>query len=780
LFQFSWLDIFGLSGEGIEMKIIHVRFKDGFGAAWLRKIVAVAVSFLIIISMTGTLLAVDNLIDHHGLVLTNPRLFIIYWGGDWSNGFQDATSGLSSYKYQSYLENFLNTIGGGSWIATQKQYRNATSPPNVISGIWVDIVNPLPTNPSEGQIEEEVRRAAEYFNVSSDPQAVYLIALPPGHQDLPDKVNGSGAWHSWAFNNNIFNKRDYPYITLPYNPPGWGANLVNASFDSSGHGIFDGVSIVVGHEWVETLTDPRDEGWYDDIWDNLNKDGGETGDKCNKGGFHNIAAGGDYFAVQPLWSNNDGGCVLAGTPTKDQSPTSYDFAYVARYTLAGPTIVQLTNNGDIDLPFFSTQPWFLTGANAGDFLLYGNTCKKFLPPTASCYVDVYFRPTDFGPRQAVLGITVPNYIAGGNTTTLNGQGVSQWFFVDPPNETGIVLGNSLIHNSTNSAPVQLRNTGAIPQLIQNVGLGGTNPSDFHVLRNDCTGRELGPSESCAVVLSFTPTATGARQAEMEFTDAAGNAFSVPVLGTGLGPVGQLSATEIIFDGIKYNSDGVTTGAEIPVTGALEQAITLTNIGQSPLQVNGVEATGDFAPGSNGCALPLQPNESCVIQVRVVPTQFAFQSGTLMIYDNTSDSPHEVKLTGSVDAPIASLVKDELRFGSVQVGSMSSPQTVELENLEGEAPLQIQSISATGDFTATSDCPIQLAIGRCTITVTMKPTATGLRNGRLVVVDNAPQSPQMILLLGTGLPGNCNDKNNGKDKSKGKGHDKGKCRGHDKG
>jgi hypothetical protein len=246
---------------------------------------------------------------------------------------------------------------------------------------------------------------------------------------------------------------------------------------------------------------------------------------------------------------------------------------------------------------------------------------------------------------------------------------------------------------------------------------------------------------------------------MDVTGAPGETFSIPVMGKGLGPVAQLSTTSLSFDDGYYNG-GAVAGGPIPVAGNAEQEITLTNSGQWPLEFQAVEATGDFALANNGCSQPLQPGDSCVIGIRLTPTHYQMQSGSLLIYDNTSDSPHEVTLTGSFGAPLASLRPDEmqfganpipedLQFGNVPMGITGSPQKVLLENLEGDVALHIQSITATGDFTAASDCPEDLLIGKCNITVTMKPTAAGRRSGMLVVTDNAPDSPQQISLFGTG-------------------------------
>ena len=90
-------------------------------------------------------------------------------------------------------------------------------------------------------------------------------------------------------------------------------NSVNVVSDSFGHGVFDGYSIVVGHEYAEAITDPDNfagvqDGWNDDQTN-------EIGDKCAWTDLGNVSMNGHTsFAIQPLWSNrsfdaNGQGCV---------------------------------------------------------------------------------------------------------------------------------------------------------------------------------------------------------------------------------------------------------------------------------------------------------------------------------------------------------------------------------------------------------------------------------------------------------------------------------------
>jgi trimeric autotransporter adhesin len=99
----------------------------------------------------------------------------------------------------------------------------------------------------------------------------------------------------------------------------------------------------------------------------------------------------------------------------------------------------------------------------------------------------------------------------------------------------------------------------------------------------------------------------------------------------------------------------------------------------------------------------------------------------------------------------------LQFGSQAVGTASAPLMVTIENT-GDNYLNDFSqnpLTATGPFSITggtcgqqTDGGYQPAEG-CTLIVTFTPTAAGPQTGSIVVASNALNSPQSILLQGTG-------------------------------
>lgn len=80
---------------------------------------------------------------------------------------------------------------------------------------------------------------------------------------------------------------------------------------------------------------------------------------------------------------------------------------------------------------------------------------------------------------------------------------------------------------------------------------------------------------------------------------------------------------------------------------------------------------------------------------------------------------------------------------------TSTQTVTLSNA-GAGPLSITSITASGDFTATNNCGSTLDAGAsCSINVTFTPQSGGAASGSLTVTSNAPTSPDVTALSGSG-------------------------------
>lgn len=287
-----------------------------------------------------------------------------------------------------------------------------------------------------------------------------------------------------------------------------------------------------------------------------------------------------------------------------------------------------------------------------------------------------------------------------------------------------------------SQTVTLSNAGTAALAITQIVASG----DF-AETNTC-GSSVAAGASCAISVTFTPAAAGARTGSLAVTDnAAGSPHTASLAGTGvaLAPHASLSPASLTF----------TSQATGSISAA--QTVTLSNGGTAALSVTQIAATGDFAQ-TNNCGSSVAAGASCAIAVTFTPTATGTRSGTLTVTDNDSSSSQTASLsgTGATPVPQASLSPSTLTFSSQTMGTASSSQTVTLSN-GGTGALTVARIAANGDFAETNNCGSSVVAGAsCTISVTFTPSVAGTRSGSLTVTDNASSSLQTATLSGHGL------------------------------
>ncbi len=197
---------------------------------------------------------------------------------------------------------------------------------------------------------------------------------------------------------------------------------------------------------------------------------------------------------------------------------------------------------------------------------------------------------------------------------------------------------------------------------------------------------------------------------------------------------------------------VAAGGGTPVgTTSAAQSVTLTNTGTASLNLTSIAASGDFGQ-TNTCGSFVAAAGSCTISVTFTPTATATRTGAITITDNSSDSPETINLTGTgtpASGPAANVSPTNLTFSSQTVNTTSAAQTVTLTNA-GTTTMSITSIVASAQYSQTNTCGSSLTAGNpCTISVTFTPTGTGTQTGTITITDNAPGSPHIVNLTGTG-------------------------------
>ncbi len=316
------------------------------------------------------------------------------------------------------------------------------------------------------------------------------------------------------------------------------------------------------------------------------------------------------------------------------------------------------------------------------------------------------------------------------------------------NPPGLIFASENVGQESPAQTVTLTNGANVALAIGSVVLSGDDSGDFTIQTNTCTG-SIPALGTCAISVTFTPTSITppARTAKITFTDTeTGGAQETQVVdlsGTaGSAPIVTLSSSSLLF----------ATPQNVGVASA-PMILTVSNTGTAALTITTVVASGSFAVQSNNCTVALQattPASNCTIGVTFTPTSAGQSVGSLTLTDNAPNSPQVILLTGTGEAqPIVSLSASSLTFGSQPVNTTSPAQTVTVTN-SGSAPLDITSIAAAGPFAQTNTCSAAIApAGICTISVTYTPTTAGSALGTVTLMDNAPNTPQVISLTGGG-------------------------------
>ena len=249
-------------------------------------------------------------------VETTPKVYVVYWGSGWAsdpsgeapylNNFLAGLGSNSGEAWSKSTTQFCQGIPAGSSDCSAAGAQVIAQPGSAFAAAWFD-TSFAPSHPKQRDLANEAVRAAAHFgnmNQSANANAQYVVATAHGRN-----ASGFGtqycAWHSSvssAYGNVAYT--NLPYITDA--GASCGQNFVN--YGSAG--LLDGVSIVEGHEYAETVTDQYPSfGWLD-------SGGSENADKCawirsGQGAAGNITLNGKAFAVQSLWSNVTTNCVMS-------------------------------------------------------------------------------------------------------------------------------------------------------------------------------------------------------------------------------------------------------------------------------------------------------------------------------------------------------------------------------------------------------------------------------------------------------------------------------------
>ncbi|MBZ5542870.1 MAG: SBBP repeat-containing protein, partial [Acidobacteriia bacterium] len=282
----------------------------------------------------------------------------------------------------------------------------------------------------------------------------------------------------------------------------------------------------------------------------------------------------------------------------------------------------------------------------------------------------------------ITGATLSNNfpaIAGAYQGSLTGvAGMAFVAKIDPSSAPGMALvpakvdfGNQTLSVRSALQTVTIINAGTSPLTITEIT---SSSSDFAETDN-CIGTIATGGGTCAINVSFTPSALGAVTDQITITDnASGSPHTLTVKGTG---VTAATAVTVAPTSLTFGSQAV--GSVSPA-----QTVSITNTGTSTLTITQIATSGDYTQ-TNTCGEMLNVlnvGQSCAATVTFNPTASGVRNGSLSITDNAVGSPQTVALSGTGTAVFS--LSSAAPTTTAVIGSATASLTV--------------SASAPGSFT----------------------------------------------------------------------------------
>lgn len=211
---------------------------------------------------------------------------------------------------------------------------------------------------------------------------------------------------------------------------------------------------------------------------------------------------------------------------------------------------------------------------------------------------------------------------------------------------------------------------------------------------------------------------------------------------------NFSVALIASSGLNVSPASLSFATISPGATSAAQAVTLTNSGNSTIQISGATFVGanpvDFALSSSvtsTCSTPqIAAGQSCTYQVVFAPSVSGARSAYLVIANNSPAGSIAIGLTGAgTTPPSVTLSPTSLTFYETGV-----PQAVTVTNA-GNSAITIQPLSLSSNYSQINNCGTSLsAQSICTIYVSATQTGS-INTGTLTFTDGVAADTQTVAL-----------------------------------
>ena len=297
--------------------------------------------------------------------------------------------------------------------------------------------------------------------------------------------------------------------------------------------------------------------------------------------------------------------------------------------------VRLSNAGTATLEISEIR---VVGKDSVSFAKGRDSCSGVeLTPGRQCEVELGFVPRHGGRHQARIAVEL-NQRGATPQIELGGHGRAPQLTVDRRRLDFAPVRQS----ESQDLRIEIGNTGDAPLGIGAVRLGGSAAPDFSTVGDGCSRRTLPPGETCRLVVRFTPTTKGPRDARLLIeSDAPSGTRSMVLRGLGLeAPEPDIMVTPGI---VEFGPQPVGQRSEV-------MTVEISSTGEGPLKISAIRLTGrdagDFRVIAGTCqGLPhIVPGGDCTVGVRFLSTAPGPSTARLVIEHNARRGAVEIALT----------------------------------------------------------------------------------------------------------------------------------------
>ena len=407
------------------------------------------------------------------------------------------------------------------------------------------------------------------------------------------------------------------------------------------------------------------------------------------------------------------------------NPASVSFGSVSTGSNSTKPII-LSNTGTAAVQISSIS------ASGTGFSVNGITVPFTLNAAATATLNTVFAPTTGGGASGSVTVT-SNATNSPLTISLTGTGAQAGLGIAP---ASFAYG-SVVDGQTKSQTFTLTNSGSAPLTISQLSVSGAGYS----LSGLTAPSTIAAGASATFSVVFAPTTAGSLPGTVTISsNAPGSPSTVALSGTGLAGTVALSAnpTSLAFGSINA---GATTS----------KSVTLTNGGTGNVTISQVTVSAkDVSVSGVTTPVTLTPGQSKTMTVAFAPTAAETVSGNITVA-NTQGTNTVVGVSGTGLQAAISLTPSSANLGNVTVG-LTNSQTIQIHNT-GTSVLTITQANVTGSGFSTTSLTLPLSINpgqSSTFNAQYQPAIAGAASGSITIVSNAPTSPTVLALTGTGV------------------------------